>query len=632
MLLQSLVVNVPVDYVYTMSLQLGDIPNTIEEIKELDYDEATKWIEALEEELYQLEDKGVMNFNLSQREKDGIDAGRINAVDYRIILNKKLNNSGDIEYKCRLVARGFKQIQGLDYDKVYAPTLQKSNIKLLLNLTAILDWHISLADVGGAFPEADLDRIIYGKLTMWNGDGYNTYYCKMDKALYGLKQAARQWYLRMKDIMMIIGMETIISDDCIFIERDEDGNIILIVAVHVDDMLAISETTDIGEDFISRFEQHVNKLKRINNFTKYLGIEINQDTNEENDQDYQLIYLHQQSYISETLSKFTPQGDGIVSTPILSGDVSCYHSPFDKLSVKLKVKLLQEVSGTLQFLANTTRPDLSATTGILAQSSTKPYVGIIKHYNHLLKYIRATKNFKIRYSGKHKKIKLFGYADASYTMKGDSKGRTGIALFLNLESAAIDAYSKKQTNVSHSAMESEIIAIDTAIKRIVVFRELLRELGYEQQEPTVLFVDSDSGRDLCYSWKIGDRARHINPMVNYIREQINKRVVELVFIDTKYNVADILTKTHIPVKTIQYHTQRLLNGITQEEFDFLMNRKVARIYKNKPNKTFNDDNVMYTIEEFMYDDVIDNDYNMDKRPKLAHSYNQLRESDKIYAI
>jgi hypothetical protein len=100
-----------------------------------------------------------------------------------------------------------------------------------------------------------------------------------------------------------------------------------------------------------------------------------------------------------------------------------------------------------------------------------------------------------------------------------------------------------------------------AIRSAAYIRELLLELGCEQRKPTKLYVDNKSAIDICETLKVGHKTRHINVRLQYIREQVNARAVELVFVPSEQNVADILTK---PLHITAFHRcqEKLLHGFT----------------------------------------------------------------------
>jgi hypothetical protein len=151
--------------------------------------------------------------------------------------------------------------------------------------------------------------------------------------------------------------------------------------------------------------------------------------------------------------------------------------------------------------------------------------------------------------------------------------------FFSHDSGAISFKSVKETLVSHSAQGSEINAFDLCIRHVNAFRDFLRELGYEMIKPTVIYVDSKSGKQTCESFKINDLNRHYNNKLNYIRQEIIVRHVELVFISTMYNVADLLTKNLEPMLFERFR-EWILRGIPTEIWILIQNSVKGRVHNN----------------------------------------------------
>jgi hypothetical protein len=106
----------------------------------------------------------------------------------------KTKSNGSIEkYKACLVARGFQQTQGLDYDETFAPVAHMTTVRTSIAVAASSSWTISQMDVKNAFLNGDLHEEVY----MHPPPGVDTpsgHVSRLRRALYGLKQASRAWF------------------------------------------------------------------------------------------------------------------------------------------------------------------------------------------------------------------------------------------------------------------------------------------------------------------------------------------------------------------------------------------------------------------------------------------------------
>jgi len=142
--------------------------------------------------------------------------------------------------------------------------------------------------------------------------------------------------------------------------------------------------------------------------------------------------------------------------------------------------------------------------------------------------------------GTDKEILLFGYSDASYLPR--TKSRLGYCVYLNLESGAIVSRSYNDNSVSHSSCESEVNSIDGIVRAIIWLRGFLLEIGFPQLKPTVIYTDSQSAKALIDMFRVGNNSAHIVMRLNYLHQETLRGTIELKFIDTDNEVADILTK------------------------------------------------------------------------------------------
>ena len=129
-------------------------------------------------------------------------------VGSKWVFDLPLNADNTIrKWKARLVARGFSQTQGVDYNETWASVIKKESIRFILALAAIHDLGLYQDDVGTAYLNADIeeDTVIY----MHQPRGFEEAgkVCRLRKALYGLKQAGRLWGKHLHADLISMGLE-----------------------------------------------------------------------------------------------------------------------------------------------------------------------------------------------------------------------------------------------------------------------------------------------------------------------------------------------------------------------------------------------------------------------------------------
>jgi hypothetical protein len=555
-----------------MSLNLPPIPK--DEREALSGPWREKWIEAIIKETTSLDENATFEDAPYQK----------NAAKSKFVFDVTLDNNGDIKFKARLVLLGYSQIKHVNYDETYAPTIMKATLFLCLNYFIRIGWMSAIEDVGSAFLLGENDFDIYMGLPLIVSPGDKARIVKVLRSLYGEKQAAWIWYNYANNGMIALGFVRSIGDNCLYMKYNGNGELIMIVCLHVDDFLVMAKTMEEIEAFSESMKKEFNKVRSYADYKLYLGIYIDRETKGQ-------LELHQSVYIegiekalmelpeSNPMSKAIKMHKEIPMSPMFK------YSAMEKEERKLSDSSnadMYDWAGRFRFLADRTRPDILVALGILSSDLKRSSEKTLIAFQSLASYIVNTPDDKIVFKNTGTKVVIFAMCDASYNASGDGKCRLGAAIFAGPDSGAYHAVSFLDTTVSHSACEGEIKVIDYIAREIVNQRVLLKELGHEQIEPTVIFTDSKSSIELLNCLKSKNNLKHISPKVAYIRELINSRVIELCFVSGEVNVADILTKPVAKERFVKLK-EWLLKGIPASVLNEMISSMKVIIH-NKPNR------------------------------------------------
>ena len=197
------------------------------------------------------------------------------AIGLKWVYKIKRDANGVItKYKTRLVAKGYVQKQGIDFEEAFAPVTRLETVRLLLALAARNGWVVHHLDVKSAFLNGDIQEEVYVKQPQGyekKNEEYKVY--KLLKALYGLRQAPRAWYARLKKFLEELGFVKCPYEHAVYTKREGDES--LIVGVYVDDLLVtgtnVANIIEFKEQMRSEFD-----MSDLGKLAYYLGIEVEQ--------------------------------------------------------------------------------------------------------------------------------------------------------------------------------------------------------------------------------------------------------------------------------------------------------------------------------------------------------------------
>ena len=153
-----------------------------------------------------------------------------------------------------MVAKGYSQRPGIDYNEVFAPTFRPATLHLILALAAIEDMDLRFVDISAAFTNGDLDVTIYMMQPEGFHQGGPNMICRLKKSLYGLKQSARQWNIKLHAALTEIGFKKIEPDTSVYIYTN--GEVKIFVPIYIDDITIASKSTHQRQFILDMLERY----------------------------------------------------------------------------------------------------------------------------------------------------------------------------------------------------------------------------------------------------------------------------------------------------------------------------------------------------------------------------------------
>ena len=486
--------------------------------------EKDKWILAMEEELRSIRDNDTWS-------TVDLPKGR-SAIGCRWVFKyKQGNNTENCRYKARLVAQGYTQKFGEDYDEVFAPVTRSSTFRTLLTIASARNLIVKQYDVKTAFLNGTLKEEIYMK--------YPPGYCdssdkvlKLHKSLYGLKQAARVWNQTLNSSMTEAGFQQSKNDECLYMLKNPLG--ICYTIVHVDDMIFASTSSQLLDISIDKLNKSF-ELKCLGNVQNYLGIEISRNQKG-------IFAICQTNYIMKIASEFKLEDSKGSKYPLDPG----YHKLDDNEMLNTNNEY-RKLIGMLLYVSTNTRPDISAAVGILAQRVSKPRKLDLSESLRIVRYLVSTKDLKLHLFDTNDPSTLTANADSDWAE--DRETRKSISgVICKIFGGTISWSSRKQDIVSTSTTESEFYALSEAVKEIQWLRNILKDFDVKVHSPITVFSDNQSTIKMVENAKFSSRTKHIDVRLHYVRDCVRLAKIALEYCPSEENVADLLTKPLAGVK------------------------------------------------------------------------------------
>ena len=515
-------------------------PKTVKEA--LSSQHKVEWKEAMQNEIESLKKHEV--WDLVE-----LPAGR-KAIGSKWIFKCKTDADGNVErYKARLVAQGFTQKYGIDYEETYSPVVRFESVRTVLALAAKLGFKLHQMDIKTAFLNGELEEEIFMEQPEeFIEKGKEEMVCKLKRSIYGLKQSARCWNTELDQKLRSIGFVQSKNDPCIY-TRITEGEL-FVIAVYVDDIIQAGKNEKDIEEVKKKISKKFDAVD-MGPLHYFLGVKVIQSENGS-------VWIGQPSYIKTVLSKFKMEDCNPVETP---ADASQKLKKAEENEELIDKELYQSAVGSILYISTRTRPDVSYAIGSCARFSANPTKCHWTAVKRIMRYLKGTFNFGLIYSSTNPND-LVGYSDADWA--GDVNDRKSTSGYVfKICGGAVSWRSKKQSCVALSTAEAEYMALASATQEAIWMKHLIADLHIEiLEKPVCIHEDNQSTICIAKNHQYHGRSKHIDIKFHFTRDQVISGNIELNYCKSENMVADLFTK---PLSGPQFKRLRELLGLTAIE-------------------------------------------------------------------
>jgi Reverse transcriptase (RNA-dependent DNA polymerase)/Integrase core domain len=520
----------------------------------------SQWVDALVQEIQSMIDSEV--FELVDR------PSKANVVKCKWVLKIKRNPDGSVDkFKGRLVAKGFSQREGIDYFELWSPTGHHATLKCLFVYAVQYNYKVRHVDIKCAFLNGDLEEEVFMEQPPMFDDGTGRVW-RLRKSIYGLKQASRQWHKKLKEVLGKLGFKRASYDPALFVDEATHS---IFIFMWVDDLFIVAE--DVETNRVIDGILHEFQGRDLGEASWMLGMEVTHD------HESCVLKITQRRMIHNMLERFGFDKGATMPTPVevshhivpnpyevsisklegqlkvernekkiasLQNQLRKFKADTESLSQDLRSRYMQIV-GSLMYVGTVTRPDIMFVVGVLARYMGEPTGFLMRCAERVLLYLAATADFALVYRRNIGRKDLRGIPLTAYTDSdhgGDiitRKSTTGtLILFYG---NVVYWRSKRQPIVTNSSTEAELVAASATALQQKWLKHLINEDLCHNTMKGVLCCDNEAAVKVSKDPIASDRTKHIAIKHRIIQELIDEGHMQIQWVSTKDQLADMLTKS-----------------------------------------------------------------------------------------
>ncbi|GJU03694.1 retrovirus-related pol polyprotein from transposon TNT 1-94 [Tanacetum coccineum] len=438
--------------------------------------------------------------------------------------NKRDEENIVIRNKSRLVAKGYAQKEGINFEESFAPVARLEAVRLFVTYAIHKSFPVYQMDVKTSFLYGPLKEEVYvNQLEGFIDPHHPDQVYRLKKALYRLKQAPRAWYDELSTFLVSKGFSKGSIDPTLFITKH--GEYILLVQIYVGDIIFGSTNPKLSKRFEklmhSKFE-----MSMMGDLKFFLGIQIHQSPRG--------IFINQAKYAQEILKKHSMTSWDSIGIPMATKhlDADLSGTPVDQTKYRSMVRALMYLTAS--------RPDIVHATCYCARYQVKPTEKHLTAVKRIFRYLKDTINMGLWYP-KDTGFELTAFSDSDHAGCLDSRKSTSGGIQFLGGDKLVSWSSKKQDCTSMSSAEAEYVSLSACCAQVLWLRTQLTDYGFHFDK-IPMYCDSKAAIAISCNPVQHSRTKHIDVRYHFIKEQVEKGIVELFFVGTEYQLADLFTK------------------------------------------------------------------------------------------
>ena len=458
-------------------------------------------------------------------------------ITCRWVYDLKRNAKGEIIlFKARLVVHGYKQLEGIDFNKTFSSTVQVRTFRVLMALAVERGLKITQYDISNAFLNGALEEEIYMEWPPGYPSKDKGTVVKLLKGLYGLKQASRIWQKTLQTVFAKVDMVTCKTESGVL--RSTRKGVFALASTWVDDLALLCD----NEDYRLEIEETLKKeflVKCLGELEHYVGIVVEREIKDGRD----TITIHQKPYNERVAKEYGPNFKMKATVPAPDYRLSKEDCPVtDEEKAKISYKYIN-ATGSLLYSVICTRPDLNFATMQLARFNSNPGAKHVRASQQAVAYLGNTAGFGLRFTNsgtKSGKIKIIAYVDSDWAGCPDTR-RSTMGYIIQIAGGPVSYKSKLMATLALSSCEAEFMALTEVCRELMWLCRFFDEIGVEYETPEI-YCDSSSAIAWSQDPIQHQRNKHMELKYYFVRDCVEHDCVKIFKIHTTVNSSDMMTK------------------------------------------------------------------------------------------